>query len=125
MSPLFISFVLNLSSEWGQGRTDEVEAEDGKEEGAEERKDLVERDEGGVEEGGDGGVDEDVQHDLDQPAGGQPDTNYAHGQLEPEAQDGQHPPVVRVLPLPELHMASFNLQQCSMYDYARMKQELR
>ena len=83
----------------GRWRTHEVEAEDGKGEGAKEREYAVQDLEGLVQEGGDRWVHEDVEDDVQQPAGREASAYNAQPQLDPEAQHRHSPGIVRILPL--------------------------
>ena len=91
---------MRMGSVQGDRRlTDEVEAEHCEGKGAEKGEHAIQLDKDGVQEGGDGRVEEDVEHDLEQPAEGQEGAHHPHGQLQPETQHSHGPHVPRVLSL--------------------------
>jgi hypothetical protein len=81
--------------------TYEIEAEDGEGERPKEREDAVKPNEEGVEEGGDGWADENVEQNLQEPTHAEHGADGAHEELQPEHHCVHRPHVVRVLALQE------------------------
>lgn len=91
---------MNLARKlWGLALTDEVEAEDGEGQGSEERENLVEADEGVVQKRRQRRVDEEVEHDLEEPAERQNGSNHSQHELGPESEHRHRPGVPRIVSL--------------------------